>query len=161
MIKNPSPFLISQKKKKNSANIQRDQNYRQNPQSKPSAVQIFPRNPRDVTRLSLHPRSLAYKAFRGRWNVFTIWKASITRGTSFDGQLSTRPNPISHRGRGSWRKIRWRLLKRWISCPRIDSMPRRRIVKTFVINWHWLGRCNEPLQTRIKIKDRAVVMAGR
>lgn len=38
-----------------------------------------------------------------------------------------------------------------------------RIVKTFVINCHWLGRCNEPLQTRIKIKDRerADVMAGR
>lgn len=48
----------------------------------------------------------------------------------------------------------------WVA-DRIDPMPRRRIVKTFVINCHWLGRCNEPLQTRIKIKERAVVMAGR
>lgn len=48
----------------------------------------------------------------------------------------------------------------WVA-DRIDPMPRRRIVKTFVINCYWLGRCNEPLQTRIKIKERAVVMAGR
>lgn len=149
--------------------------------SKPSKFQIFPRNPRDVTCLSLHPHiSRGYKAFRARRNVFTIWKASIQvtcggrTGAWTDNYprvpASSSSNPISPRvlvEKGWTVKNSVTIIKTvdmvdpgWVA-DRIDPMPRRRIVKTFVINCHWLGRCNEPLQTRIKIKERAVVMAGR
>lgn len=62
--------------------------------SKPSAIQIFPRNPRDVTCLSLHPHISRIQSvscpLERVYDMKGIDPVTCGGGTSFDGQLSTR-----------------------------------------------------------------------
>lgn len=159
--------------KKNNTNVQRDQSYRQTATSSLETVRgsrfKFSRVIPVTWRVYRYIRiSLAYKAFRARWNVFTIWKASIRLPVE-EERASTDNYPRVPASQSYFLAPRkgWAVKNSVTIIKTVDIVSgcrgsiRRRIVKTFVINCHWLGRCNEPLQTRIKIKERAVVMAGR